>query len=51
MENTIMEIVFGRKLTEEEFDKIRELLDNNITKDWCATSNIVEVNDEDLSNS
>ena len=33
MENTIMKIVFGRKLTEEEFDKIAEWLDENIPVD------------------
>lgn len=51
MENTIMKIVFARRLTDEEFDKIGELLDNNITEDWYAVSNIVEVNNDDLSNS
>lgn len=51
MENTIMKIVFGRRLTDEEFDKIGKLLDNNITEDWYAASNIVEVNDGDLSDS
>lgn len=50
-ENTIMKITFGRRLTNEEFDLIGQLLDNNITEDWFAASNIVEVNDEDLSNS
>lgn len=46
-----MKIVFGRRLTDEEFDKIGELLDNNITEDWYAASNIVEVDNDDLSNS
>ena len=50
-ENTIMKITFGRRLTDEEFALITELLDNNITDDWFAASSIVEVNDEDLSNS
>lgn len=50
MENTIMKIVFGRRLTNEEFDKIGELLDNNIMEDWYAASNIVEVDNDDLSN-
>lgn len=38
MKNTVMEIVFGRRLTDEEFDKITEWLDNNITDDYCLTS-------------
>lgn len=46
-----MKIVFGRRLTDEEFNKIGELLDNNIAEDWCATSGVIEVEDEDLSNS
>lgn len=35
---TKMEIVFGRQLTEEEFDRITAWLDDNITDDYACFS-------------
>lgn len=35
MENTIIKIVIGRRLTDEEFDKIREWL-ADFVKTFCA---------------
>lgn len=44
---TKMEIVFGRQLTEEEFDRITEWLDDNITDDYiCFSQGLVYTEEE-----
>ena len=44
---TKMEIVFGQQLIEEEFDRITEWLDNNITDDYvCFSHNLVYTEEE-----
>lgn len=35
---TKMEIIFDKRLTEDEFDRLTEWIDNNITKDYCCFS-------------
>lgn len=44
---TKMEIVFGRQLTEEEFDRITEWLDDNITDDYiCFSQGLMHIEEE-----
>ena len=48
--NTVVEITFGRVLTEAEEDKLHDLLiealDNNLTDDWMSIIRKVEFDDE-----
>ena len=43
MQTTLIEIVFDRGLTEEEFDRLGAWIDENITDDYCAFSRIREI--------
>lgn len=44
---TKMEIVFGRQLTEDEFDRITEWLDDNITNDYACFSQCLVYTEEE----
>ena len=46
---TKMEIVFGRQLTEEEFDRITEWLDDNITDDYVCFSQYLVYTEEEAN--
>lgn len=49
MKNTVMEIVFGYRLTNEELDKITEWLDNNITDDYISFARDCEYDEEEAN--
>lgn len=49
MKNTVMEIVFGHRLTDEELDKIVEWLDDNITADYSAFAHDREYDEEEAN--
>lgn len=46
---TKMKIVFGRQLTEDEFDRITEWLDNNITDDYTCFSQCLVYTEEEAN--
>lgn len=48
MENTIMKIVFRRKLTNEEFEKIGKWLADNVPEVRYMARHIEEITEEDL---
>lgn len=46
---TKMEIVFGRQLTEDEFDRITKWLDDNITDDYACFSHCLVYTEEEAN--
>lgn len=48
MENTIIKIVVGRKLTDEEFRKIGKWLADNVSEVRYMARRIEEITEEDL---